>query len=930
MTKLPAPPSVLNDTAASRLRAERNELLRTALAAGSIPADFSLQLTRLTDRYFQTRVAEILSCSCTDTPPLSSAAFVVVAVGGYGQETLCPGSDLDVLVLFQDNVPATTVDFCQDLFLPLWDLGLELGHSVRRMDECLRLADEDQKTFTALLSARYLTGDTAVMRRFAEAFIQQAAHHDFSVLADIFDPPERTERIPVRTENGVTENDPRVAEFDFDLTAENLLEPNLKSTPGGLRDYHRLLWLAVPRLTDQGRRITTSPAGPFTDMDVAELHQDVSFLLRTRSALHLTVGRKADVLHLEMQREVARLLGFVNPDSGLAVEVFLGRLHRAMERIRAMYLTVLRTLRGLNQAHSIRFLDQETKQDIILAADGLALAQTPAPHTSSPLPGKQIMALFKAMGRTGLPLSWTVRSQLAAACPHLLRDVGERFATLQELAMILAAPGGRQAGRDMLATGVLVALIPELGRVQDHIQFDAYHLRPVGAHTVEAIGFLSTWRNRDAGHDPEQHRFRVRSREAQFAAEIWQHYPEPTALILGTLLHDIAKGDPDHAEAGAKMAAQILRRFQAPEGLVGEVEFLVREHLLLFKTATRRDLHDEQVVAGCAERIGKRTHLDQLMLLSMADARATGPKAWNAWNAALLRDLYFKIRKLFTHGPLSHPQAMEHLEKLRITVLSGFSESEVPPELDGLLHQFPLRYLLTTPAETIIRHIRVVERLKRSTAEEKVRIPGGRGGLGLAEVEVVTLPDAGCHEVTFAVMAQPGIFPVLCGVLTLHGLNVLAAEMISWPEDVVLSVFKTQDPPDLLHLEELAFRLKQSVKFTMTGKLFLTERLAEKWRSQPKSGAPPSALPPTVHIDNESNDFSTQIEIVADDGPGCLYRIAETFERLQVRIIRAKIATQADRIADSFDVRDHLGQKITDTTEIHAIRQALIDALSQT
>ncbi|TVR00532.1 MAG: HD domain-containing protein [Desulfovibrionales bacterium] len=928
MAKFSQPSSVRDNNAASRLRAERNELLRTAVATGCIPENFSLRLTRLTDRYFQARVAEIQSCSCIGTPPLSGAAFVVVAVGGYGQETLCPGSDLDVLVLFQDSVPASTEDFCQDLFLPLWDLGLELGHGVRGLDECLRLADEDQKTFTALLSARYLTGDPAVMRRFAEAFIQQAAHHDFSVLADIFDPPERTERIPVRTETGATENDPRLAEFDFDLTAENLLEPNLKSTPGGLRDYHRLLWLAVPRLTDQGRRITTSPAGPFSDMDVADLHQDVTFLLRTRSALHMTVGRKADVLHLEIQPEVARLLGFVNPDAGLAVEVFLGRLHRAMGRIRAMYLTVLRTLRGLDQTRSIHFLNQETEQDIILAADGLALAQPPTSQ-ASPSSGKQVMALFQAMGRTGLPLSWAVRSPLAAVCSHLLRDVGERSATLQQLAMILAAPGGRQAGRDMLATGVLAALIPELGRVQDHIQFDAYHLRPVGAHTVEAIGFLSTWRNQDAVQDPDRHPSQIMSREAQLASDIWQRIPEPTALILGTLLHDIAKGAADHAQAGANVANQILRRFQAPEELLDEVEFLVREHLLLFKTATRKDLHDEQVVAGCAERIGISTRLDHLMLLSMADARATGPKAWNAWNAALLRDLYFKIRKLFTHGPLSHPQAMQRLEMLRLTVLHGFSESDISPELDGLLHHLPLRYLLTTPAETIVRHIQIVDRLQRNTVAEKIRIPGGRGGLGLAEVEVVTLTDSGCHEVTFAVMAQPGIFPVLCGVLTLHGLDVLAAEMISWPEDVVLTVFKTQDPPDLLHLEELAFRLKQSVKFTMTGKLFLAERLTEKWQSRLNSIAPPSALPPTVHIDNEANDFSTQIEIVADDGPGCLYQLAETFERLRVQIIRAKIATQIDRIADSFDVRDHLGQKITDTAQINAIREALLDALSQ-
>lgn len=918
---------------------ERDDLLRATVAEGLIPPDFPKRLTRITDRYFQARVPEILERPTGDASRISADSFIVLGVGGYGRETLCPHSDLDVLVLFPDTVPEAASAFCRELFLPLWDLKLDLGHGVRGFDDCLALAREDHKTFTALLSTRFLAGSRSLLHRFAEAFIELAAHHDLVLASEM--PAGGNER-EVRnrhddpdplssgsTEAFADEARKQNADFFFDLSTENLLEPNLKTSPGGLRDHHRLLWLAMPLLGPGKDRIITQPAGPFSEADVCRMNQDVAFLLQTRTALHLTVGRKADVLHLELQPRVARLLGFQGNDAGLAVELFLSKLHRAMERIRAMYLAVLRTIHGLEHPPPPSRLEKKIRRGIVLAADGLTFSRVFPSLRGSP--GEQVMALFSVMGQSGMPLSWTVRDAVTSACATLLQDVGERFATLQELTTILMAPGGVQAGRDLLASGVLGALIPEFGRVQDRIQFDAYHLRPLGAHTMETLAWLNRWRN-EKGPDQTP---RKGERGSVLAGEAARRLPDTTSLVLGALLHDIGKGAPDHAATGAEIAATILGRFQVPEPIVRETVFLVREHLLLFKTATRKDLHDEQVVAACAERVGDEARLDRLFLLSMADARATGPKAWNEWTSALLQTLYFKIRKLFAHGPLSEPQAMERIERVREEVRHLFPEPDVSPkvagkpddDLDQLLRKVPLRYLLTTPPATIRRHIHLVARLEREVAEERIRIPGGRGGLGHVTVEALDLPEMGCHEATFAVMDQPGIFSVLCGSLALHEVNVLAAEVVTWPDGVVLTIFKIQDPPDPLHLEELTFRLKQAVRYAMTGKLFLAYRLEEKRRSRLNAQIVPNALPPTVLVDNETNDFSTLIEIIADDRPGCLYQIADTFERLQVRIHRAKIATQADRIVDTFAVRDQLGQKISDPAHLREIQNALLFAL---
>lgn len=870
------------------LREQRADLLQSANTLCHIPLDLPLRLSQAADLYFQ----DCLGLFLQQNDLLATSPFAVLAVGGYGREELCPGSDLDVLILFLSEIPDEAANLCQNLLLPLWDLGLELGHGVRSLEECLRLAKTDYQVFTSLMSARFLAGDRTVIRRFCRQFVAMAAEQNDS---------------PFHEQNQ------NRSEHE-DILTENLLEPNLKNSPGGLRDYHRLLWASAPVTDNSQERIFTRLEPPFSTTDENRLRQDVGFLLQVRSALHMVAGRKNDTLHLDLQPDVARLAGFPEQDAGLAVESFLSRLHKAMERVRAMHNAAWRTRHGINRPSPE--LDRDfapfAKHNLILEPDGLGFQDE-----QKIVSEKLILDLFQAVGRTGLPISWKARQAVESSCRHLPRDLGNRLETIQELASIFCAPNGRQAGRYLLQTGVLAALIPEFGHVQDRIQFDAYHLWPVGMHTMETVDGISSWLHQKNG----------------LLSEIITRLPDTLSLVLAALFHDIGKQhqnkyqDQDHAAVGAEMAAAIMQRFQVPEPALREATALVQNHLLLFKTATRKDLHDENVVAACAAQVGDQQQLDRLFLLSVADARATGPKAWNDWTSTLLHELYFKTHRLLAHGPLSEPQAMIRIEQTREAVRSLSVNPPRGEELEEMLRGMPLRYLLNMPPETISSHLKLVFRLDQDIAEEKIRIPAGRGGLGVVAVDAAGLPDKSCHELTFAARNQPGLFPVMCGALTLHQLNVLAAEIVTWGNGVVLTIFKVQDPPDTFHLEELTFRLKRAVKYAMTGKLFLDYRLEEKRRSRFSAKAMSAGLPPSVQIDNRSSDFYTQIEIVADDHMGCLYQIADVFERLQVRVHRAKIATQGDRIADCFDIRDHLDQKIEDPAHLQEIQNALCFAL---
>ncbi len=868
--------------AAAALRQGR-AALAARIPAGAAGRRFCRELSALMDTYFRARLAEIRP---PDALPVSASRFMVVAVGGYGRSELCLHSDIDILVLYDKRIPAEALDLAQSLFYPLWDLGLDLGHGFRSVKDCLALARKDFEVLASLLDARLIEGDPALFARFQSDLLAKVAAKKATAFSDW-----------LRTQN--TE---RLARHG-DSSA--LLEPDLKEGLGGLRDVHQVLWLGRVHY-GQGTLEELLRAGRLSEAQVHFLTDALRLLLRVRNLLHHVSGRRGDRLHLDQQRPVAEALGYRDEDGTMAVERFLGRLHRDMAGIKALHGAFTASLPGA-ACSPASAPGGRGEPGLRLGCDRVDF-DLPRGYPSDPM---VLARIFEAAARTGLPLSWEARGFVSGHL-YLVRERLRASAEAAEslLRVLTSGRAGEVLGQ-MLETGYLGALLPEFGRVQDLVQFDTYHIYPVGQHTIRAVALLE---------GPMEGGVRG-------FADLRDELLHPRRLMLGALFHDIGKGlGGGHSAKGAEIARQVMERWGLDEETVADVEVLVREHLTLYETATRRDLNDEAVVAACAGVVGGVDRLRMLMLLSWADAAATGPQVWKQWTASLLWELYRKILHILRGGRLASADAVRAMERTREEVRAGAGDAVPRAEVEAMLALMPQRYLLQMSAPAVVRHMGLVRRLRGMVAEaERVR-PGGRGGMGVVAVQTEPHPELGCWEVAIAGMDNPGLFATLAGVLALHGINIVSAQCFLWRDGTAVDVFNVSDPPEFLNPDDLWTRVAASVRNAMSGRLDLAYRIGEKRRA-PSAGKS-LEIEPEIAVHNQASDFHTVIEVTAADRIGILYDIATALHGLGLSLQIAKIATYGDRVADVFYVRESSGGKAENPDRVREIEKSLLGCLS--
>jgi len=852
---------------AKRLKSAREDLWGRA-RSGSV-GGFAGEYAHLVDRYFEERILE--------AGP-QRFAFTLVAVGGYGRGNLCPGSDIDVLLLFNRRIPRDAEPFVKKLLFPLWDLGLDLGHGVRTVADCVSLSVKDYQVLASLLDARPLAGDAEVFEAFRDAFDRKVLRSKGASFA-----------ASLREHN-----ETRADQYG---DASGMLEPELKNGLGGLRDGQQVRWLT--RVMEAGGR---KPV--FLPEEMAGLREDQSFLNRVRTALHLAAGRKNDRLYFDLQPPTARLMGFVSQDQspeakGRGVEFFLSRLHRAMTRIKAMreglFLEGFPSLGpgDMPQAHppnvlptprGIRFLDD------------------------SPVTPDDALAALLESGRTGLPLAWAARRLVRANAARFADELRDRPGTLITLVDIFLAAHPAMACDGLLGTRLLPELFPAFAGVEHLIQFNDYHVHPVGRHTLATVARLSGF-----------------LRDPDWAGEIAGRVPDPRRLLLAGFFHDLGKLEPDHCEAGERIARETLGRYGCDRETVEDVAFLVRNHLVLPAAATRRDLSDERVAAEAAGVAGNPVRLDMLYLLTVADSMATGPRAWNTWTSALMAELYHKVRNLLLHGPLAGPDAAERMVRARGEVLRAAADLD-PEFAEAAMKAMPPRAFLALDAETLAGHIRLVRRLWAAVAEDRMRKPSSVGGKGVNLVEAEPGRVAGTYRLTIAALDRTGLFATMAGAIALHGMDILGCDLFTWKDGTAVDVFTVGSPPENLFIDEVWARLSRSIAYALVGKLDLDYRLVERRRSPLCKGRVGPVLQPIVTIDNLGSDFYTIVEVAATDRTGFLYDMARTLAGNGVSIHVAMISTIEGRAADIFHVRDEAGQKITDPDRLDALRAALLEA----
>ncbi len=855
-----------------RLQEKRDRLIARFLKGDE--RDFWERHSRILDEYFHE------SFSRSSVGPdirLDKNPCAIIALGGYGRKAQSIFSDVDVLLLFAKKIPDHAKDLVQEIIYPLWDIGLDVGHATRSFSECLRLAAQDFEVLTSLLDARFLCGISSLYYNFMNKLHDKVLRRLKSSYVDWLSEKNRDRHIQFGD-------------------STYLLEPNLKEGMGGLRDYHVILWAAraIYKIVEPR---DLEFLGHLSHDEFESLSEAVSFVRHVRNWLHHLSRRKCDQLYFQYQVELAEALGFRPENGQQAVERFLGTLHRQMEFVKRQSLFFMnKVLQAKSKSSKKKTCPRVLKTGITLVQDTLDF-ESPEAMLRNP---NLLIEIFEISATLEKPLS-AGASRLVKEFLYLVDETLQKSPSVtKSFERILATPTQTfNVLNEMFNTGMMAALIPEIKGIVDRIQYDEYHLYPVDKHLLRTVQILKELR--DAAPESKDH----------FYAKIFGEVCNPVPLLWAGLLHDVGKGNSytepdDHAGQGAQIVSRVFDRMDFSNRDIKTISFLVREHLFLIQTATRRDIRDEKTVINCARRFPDIDHLRMLYLLTVADSKATGPMAWNEWKATLLRELFFKVYHMVEKGELVTSEASALLEGKRKNLFQ--SAVSVPrDELETLFGHLSPRYLLYTTTEDMLRHIDLYKRL----------------GHDLSILEAETNPNTNYRTVTLCARNVPGLFSKIAGVLALNSLDIMSAEIYTWSNHIALDIFIVKAPSHRFREDRIWERVNKELRAALEGKLSLSTALDQKVSAYQGARKKIPRKADEIVIDNETSGFFSIIEVFTHDSRGLLYRITDALFRCKLDIWVAKIGTKVDQVVDVFYVRDFDGQKLDSPELVDAIKKAI-------
>ncbi len=766
----------------------------------------------LVDRLVEQAAAELLF-------PTVPEGLALAAVGGYGRRQLFPFSDIDLLLLSQ------TEDLARDhkpeisAFLQkLWDAGLRVSQSVRTPDECLAVHEQNTELNISLLDQRFLAGDRPLFAAFSKKFPRFVQSNRDPLMRNL-----------VRV---TRERHTKYADTFYHL------EPNVKETPGGLRDLQFIRWMEQLREADANR--LTAPELP------GDLRQAFRFLARLRSALHTQAGRDQNQLTFDSQDAL------VDSGEGKDVAAWMREYYR---HARAVNRAAMRSLE-LWDAQSSALFAQFVGWRSRLSNSEFSVHRERV-HFRSPqqLEGdpEVVLRLFEFVARHGIALSAEAVNQLESRLPHLREGFDEPRNLWPALNLILSQPHAPLALRGMHETGVLFALFPGLEQIECLVVRDFYHRYTVDEHTLVAIQNACT-------------------APGSFG-ELLQELPHRGLLLFGLLFHDSGKfassaesGYSGHVEASLEAADAAMRRIRMPAPERETIAFLIRHHMELSSAMRSRDLADPKAIHDLATIAGTEDRLKALTLLTYADISAVNPSVMTPWRSSQLWRLYLAV-----YRELTRELAAERI-----------SESPIGEGAE-LLEGLPVRYLRTHSEEEIAGHVALA-------AASEAR--------GVA-IEIRGVESA--WQLTVIAADRPGLFAGMAGTLAGFGMNILHAEAFSNRRGQVVDTFVFADPTRTLELNPSEVdRLRTTAERVILGKLDVRELL--KNRPKPKPPSRKGRIPAAVRFDDEVSTAATLIEIVAEDRPGLLYDLASAISSRAGNIEVVLIDTQANRAIDVFYV----------------------------
>ena len=800
--------------------------------------------------------------------------WAVVALGGYGRRELNPYSDVDVMLLVHPDGREQSAPRSSRLFQLLWDLKYQLGHSLRTINDCVALAKADLTARTALMESRYLLGSRplfdACHRRLAAGFRPRA-----------FVEAKREERRRDAERYGST---------------TFLLEPNVKRSPGGLRDLHAIKWIAMAmtrriewHALARAQYLTTA------ECDLLQRHQTI--LWQIRNEMHFHAGRASDVLSFDEQRRLADVLGYQPEHHLLPVEQFMQCYYRVTAEVQEICDRLFERVTPDPLPHRLaaRFLARTVGQ-FILTDQTIALRPgASAEVAASPA---QVMELFDLAHQYRLRMSDEARQAAVAAVEQFpsslwqTPEIGRRFLSM------LASPGRlAETLRSMHRVRLLGRLLPAFDHATGLMQFNRYHSYTVDEHCIRAVGEAERLASQDD-------RLGTAYRDVKHKA----------LLHLALLLHDVGKGyEGDHSVRGVELAEEAAGWLGLSMEERQLLAFLVRQHLLMSNIAFRRDLNDESTVLHFARQMAQPEALTLLYLLTAADIRAVGPEMWNSWKGELLRELFDRAMEVVAG---SRPVNGERERMLRVRESATDLADRVYDRewVDRQFDAMPARYWLTTPPELVVEHLAGFKQLESEP------------------VFITAHPRADRGTYVYTVFAGealiPGIFSKIAGVLAAKGTQILGAQVYTRRDNVIVDRFEVLDPdykgtPPPRRIAAIS----TAIRDVLTGRLTIQELFVKSRRIEPPV-ARLVQLPTQVEIDNDTSDEFTIVDIFADDRQGLLYVITNALFEAGLSVSSAKISTRLDQIADVFYLTTREGAKLTDPNHIAELKQRLIAAVT--
>ena len=790
-----------------------------------------------------------------------SGEVALVGLGSYARRELCPGSDIDVLLVHKlrgRNSADTVRSATEQLWYPLWDAGFVTGHGARTIKESIALADDDLDALTALLDVRVIAGAEDLAVELERKARELAARRRGRVLPALADAADLRRQRPGA-----------IAE---------MLEPDLKEGAGGLRDVQSFEWGGWA-LGPPGGCSTLLERDFLTPEDLARVEAGRELLLDIRVALQRVTNSRSDRLALQEQDAVAAQLDFESADA------LVHDLARAAREIAWIAGDVWSRVRDLLDRPSSKGtqVDQPLAEGVWLRNGRVHIDTDP----DGSVPPLRTLEAACAAAEYDVPFDRTSLTRLRATG-------APTWEVWQRAGFVRLLRSGEHAVTVFEALdheGVLARLLPEWEHVRSLPQRNAYHRYTVDRHLLEAVAQCA--RLLDAGEVRHES-----GRDVDVDAVVARACRRPELLLLGALLHDIAKGLPgDHSELGEETADRVVRRMGFDSEAREIVPWLVRNHLLMAEVATRRDLSDasvaDNVAAACA---GDAERLRLLYLLTIGDSRATGPAAWSPSKAALVRDLFVKAATAIERGE-AKAVAADRRDALRERL--GEDRAGV------FLARLPEQYVLAFDVETMCMH----ESLLRDSPTVRCEQVGG-----------------GQVAITVVAADRPGLLVTLAGALTVCGLDVLEASLFGTTDGQALDVFRGADPFGRV-VDDDGARVTQTIERALAGEIDLAVRVDA--RRQAYAGIGKSAAPAVrIEVSSDESETDTVVEVHADDDIGLLYRLASAFTDLFLDVRIAKVATLGKRVVDVFYVRDASARKIDDPDAVARLRAALVERMT--